>query len=89
MSPKVASILKGHTVISRATSEPLPDNITIAKNASDFGEFPLLPWASSPSFSCVSRISAAALLQHQLCLASVPVLGPQSGVHLRSSLLHG
>lgn len=40
MSPKVVGILKSHTrasAASRATSEPLPDNISIAKHASEFG----------------------------------------------------
>ena len=42
MSPKVVSILKSHTraaATSRATSEPLPDNMSIAKHASEFGEW--------------------------------------------------
>lgn len=42
MSPKVVSLLKSHTrgsAISRATSEPLPDNMSITKDASEFGEF--------------------------------------------------
>lgn len=48
MSPKVVNLLKSHTrgsAISRATSEPLPDNISIAKDASEFGEWSkTLPW---------------------------------------------
>ncbi|KAL3139247.1 hypothetical protein ABBQ32_006013 [Trebouxia sp. C0010 RCD-2024] len=36
MSPKVASILKGQSALSRATSEPLPDNLSGAKHDVDF-----------------------------------------------------
>ena len=42
MSPKVVSILKSHTrasATSRANSEPLPDSMSVAKHASEFGKW--------------------------------------------------
>lgn len=52
MSPKVASILKGQSALSRATSEPLPDNLSGAKHDVDFGKAQFLQPALENLLAC-------------------------------------
>lgn len=91
MSPKVVSLLKSHSrgsAISRATSEPLPDNISIAKDASEFGECrETLPWGWCMLHQTL-QVPDLVLCDQTSCLSLIlfhirmhPRMAPDSEVH--------
>lgn len=68
MSPKVVSLLKGQSVLSRATSEPLPDNVSVAKHDNEFGKAPCMGVPNMHLQGCVLYEKTAFGLRCRLCV---------------------